>query len=185
MKVKLTNVRLSFPDLFEAVQYQGQGPHNYRASFLFGADHPAKAAVDAAIKAVAADKWKDKAGQVLAGIFGNANKCCLVDGNTKAYDGYAGNWCLSATRPQDKGRPLVIDGAKSPLVAEDGKPYAGCFVNASVEFWAQDNSFGKAVRCTLLGVQFARDGDAFTAGASATPDDFEDLAAGAAADSLA
>jgi hypothetical protein len=185
MKIRLDNVRLSFPDLWEAVQYQGQGPFNYRASFLFPVDHPAKAKVDAAIKAVAAEKWKDKAGQVLAGIVGVSNKCCLIDGNTKAYDGYAGNWALTSTRDSDKGRPLVIDQAKNPLVAADGKPYAGCYVNANVEFWAQDNKFGKAVRCTLLGVQFLRDGDAFTAGSVATPDDFESLAEGADADSLA
>jgi hypothetical protein len=184
MKVKLSNVRLSFPDLFEAVQYQGQGPFNYRASFLFPADHPAKAAVDAAIKQVAAETWKDKASMHLAGILGNSNKCCLQDGNAKPYDGYAGNWALTATRPVEKGRPLVLDQGKNPLVAADGKPYAGCYVNASVEFWAQDNSYGKAVRCTVLGVQFLRDGDAFTAGSVATPDDFEALAEGAGADDL-
>ena len=184
MKVKIFG-RLSFPDLFEAVQYQGQGPFNYRASFLIDPSHPCKAQIDAAIQAVAKEKWAAKAPQVLAGIVGNSQKCCFVDGNTKAYDGYAGTWALTATRPQEKGRPLVLDQAKQPLVAADGKPYAGCYVNASVEFWAQDNSYGKAVRCTLLGVQFARDGDAFTAGAPASPDDFEALAEGATADDLA
>lgn len=183
MKVKIYG-RLSFPDLFEAVQYQGQGPFNYRASFLIDPAHPCKAQIDAAIEAVAKDKWAAKAPQILAGIKGNSQKCCFVDGDTKAYDGYAGNWALTATRPQEKGRPLVLDQAKQQLVAADGKPYAGCYVNASVEFWAQDNSYGKAVRCTLLGVQFAKDGDAFTAGAPASPDDFEALAEGATADDL-
>jgi hypothetical protein len=79
----------------------------------------------------------------------------------------------------------VLDGLKNPLVAADGKPYAGCYVNTTVEFWAQDNSYGKGIRCTLLGVQFLRDGDAFSAGSVATPDDFEALAEGAGADDLA
>lgn len=185
MKVKLSNVRLSFPDLWEAVQYQGQGPFSYRASFLMPPDHADKAKIDAAIQAVAKEKWAAKASQILAGILGVSNKCCFIDGNTKAYDGYAGNWALTSTRDQAKGRPLVIDQAKNPLLAADGKPYAGCYVNATVEFWAQDNNYGKAVRCTLLGVQFLRDGDAFGGGSVADPDDFEALAEGANADSLA
>lgn len=184
MKLKIFG-RLSFPDLFEAVQYQGAGPFNFRASFLIDPAGPHKAQIDQAIQAVAKEKWAAKATQVLAGILGNSQKCCFVDGATKAYDGYAGMWALSATRPQEKGRPLILNADKTPLVAADGKPYAGCYVNASVEFWAQDNSYGKAVRCTLLGVQFARDGDAFTAGSVANPDDFESLAEGAGADSLA
>ena len=33
-------------------------------------------------------------------------------------------------------RPLVVDVDKSPLTAQDGKPYSGCYVNASLELWA-------------------------------------------------
>lgn len=33
-----------------------------------------------------------------------------------------------------------------------------------VEFWAQDNNYGKRVNATLLGVQFVRDGAAFAGG---------------------
>lgn len=184
MKLKIYG-RLSFPDLFEAVQYQGTGPHNFRASFLIDPASQYKAAIDGAIQAVAKDKWGAKAGAILPTLVGNSQKCCFVDGATKAYDGYAGNWALTATRPLEKGRPLILDQQKQPLVAADGKPYAGCYVNASVEFWAQDNSYGKGIRCTLLGVQFARDGDAFSAGSVANPDDFEDIAAGADAGALA
>jgi hypothetical protein len=47
MKVKLQNVRLSFPDLFTAVQYEGQGALQLPASFLFPkTGHPALAAID-------------------------------------------------------------------------------------------------------------------------------------------
>lgn len=183
-KVKLADVRLSFPDLFEATQYQGQGPHNFRASFLMAPDHPAKAALDKAIQAVAKEAWKDKAAAHLAGILGVGQKCCFLNGDTKAYDGYAGNWALTSTRDQSKGRPLVLDQFKNPLVAADGKPYAGCYVNATVEIWPQDNKYGRAIRCTLLGVQFLRDGDSFGGGTAPSPDDFEALAAGADADSL-
>lgn len=185
VKVKMQNVRLSFPDLWEAVQYQGQGPFNYRASFLFAKDSQAFKAINAAIEQAAKDAWGAKASALLAQIRGNSQKCCLVDGNTKAYDGYADNWVLAATRKQEDGRPLVLDGQKAPLVAADGKPYAGCYVNANVEVWAQDNSYGKAIRASLLGVQFAADGDAFGGGTKPSADDFDDLEEGAGADALA
>jgi hypothetical protein len=185
MKLFLTNARLSFPDLFEATQYQGSGPFNYGCQLLIPAGDPQKAKIDAAIQAVAKDKWAAKAPTILEGILGNVNKCCFIDGAKRAYDGYEGNWALSTKREQTKGRPLVFDQQKQPLVAADGKPYAGCYVNASVEFWAQDNSFGKGIRCTLLGVQFVRDGDAFGGGSPADPDDFQALADGAMADDLA
>jgi Protein of unknown function (DUF2815). len=185
MKVKLQNVRLSFPDLFEAKQFEGQGPFNYRASFLFTPDSQAKKDIDAAIKAVAAEKWGKKADALLEGILPNSQKCCLVDGNTKEYDGYEGMFALSASRNQEKGRPLIIDRDKTPLGQADGKPYAGCYVNATVEIWAQDNNYGKGIRANLLAVQFARDGDAFAGGSVGSEEDFDDLSADAdSADSL-
>jgi hypothetical protein len=36
-----------------------------------------------------------------------------------------------------------------------------------IRVWPQDNSFGRGVRCELMGVQFAKDGDAF---GEASPD---------------
>lgn len=185
MKLKLNNVRLSFPDLFTAVQYNGEGSFNYRAQFLVEPDSDTDKAIRAAIKQVAKDKWVAKADAVLKSIVGSPQKYCYIDGDTKDYDGYTGMMALSTTRGQGKGRPLVIDSDKTPLAESDGKPYAGCYVNASVEFWAQDNNFGKAIRCTLLGVQFFKDGDAFGGGSAPSEDDFEDLAVEETADDLA
>lgn len=176
MKVKLNNVRLSFPDLFEAVQFDGQGPFNYRATFLVEPGSANDKAINDAMAEVAKEKWAAKAGPILAAAKANPQKCCYVSGDLKEYDGYAGMMALSCSRGQDKGRPGIYDKDKSPLQVSDGKPYAGCYVNASVEFWAQDNTYGKALRCTLVGVQFNADGDAFTAGSQPSEDDFEDLA---------
>jgi len=65
---------------------------------------------------------------------------------------------------------------KSPVVEADGVIYSGCYVNAIIDLWAQDNQFGKRINATLLGVQFAYDGDAFASGGSGVSvDDFDDL----------
>lgn len=176
MKLVLKNVRLSFPDLFTAVQYQGTGPFSYRCSLLVPAGSATAKQIDKAVLDVATEKWNAKA----AGMIEKARKgktgVCWNDGNDKEYDGYADHWVLTATKAQDKGRPDIRDrDGKTPLTAEDGKPYAGCYVNAIVDLWAQDNSFGQTVRCTLVGLQFAKDGEAFSGGAVVADGDFEDL----------
>lgn len=186
MKMMLTDVRLSFPDLFAAVQYQGTGPFNYRATFLMPEGGKLRKQIDAAIAEVAKAKWGVKAEKIMQAANASGGPgTCFNDGNLKEYDGYEGCFYLAATRPQDKGRPAIVDRDKSPLAASDGKPYGGCYVNASVEFWAQDNKFGKTVRCGLLGIQFSKDGDSFGGGAPASADDFDEMSVEGEEDSMA
>jgi hypothetical protein len=172
MKIKLNNVRLSFAQLFEAKTVNGEGKPAFSASFLIEPKDPQVAAINAAIEAVAKDKWGAKAEANLKAMR-TADKTCLHSGDLKAnYDGFEGMLFISARNPL---RPLVIDVDKTPLLAEHGKPYSGCYVNASVELWAQDNNYGKRVNATLMGVQFYKDGESFSGGGTGSEDDFEDL----------
>ena len=182
MKIRLNNVRLAFPTLWEAKTVNGEGKPAFSATFLLDPADPQVLAVNKAIDQVGAEKWGAKAAAQLQALR-KADKTCLHDGDMKAtYDGFPGMLFISARNP---ARPLVIGPDKAPLTEADGKPYAGCYVNASVELWAQDNAFGKRVNATLMGVQFARDGDAFAGGGVASQDDFEDVTSGALADDLA
>lgn len=181
MKIKLTNVRLAFPQLFEAKTVNGEGKPAFSASFLIDPADPQVKAIEAAIEQVAKDKWGAKADAMLTAMR-KADKVALHDGDLKAtYDGFAGNLYISA---RSATRPLVINADRSPLTEADGKPYAGCYVNASIELWAQDNNYGKRVNASLGGVQFAKDGDAFAGGGAASEDEFDDLTSGANADEL-
>ncbi|MHA3050222.1 DUF2815 family protein [Acinetobacter sp. ANC 4641] len=172
MKVKLSNVRLAFPKLFKAESVNGGEP-TFSAAFLFAADHSAVKDIKAAIDKVGEAKWGAKWAQIKKGLEAQ-DKMALHDGDTKAdLAGYEGNLFINAS---NKTRPLIIDRDKTPLDSADGKPYAGCYVNASIELWAQDNSFGKRVNASLRGVQFLKDGDAFAGGGAASDDEFDDLA---------
>ena len=176
MKVKLTEVRIAFADIFVAKAI-GDGDPRHSARFIIKPKDPQVKEIDAAIEAVAKEKWKDKAPAILAKIIKDGN-CCFqksdyLDKNGEPYDGFAGMYSLGAA---NKAKPLVIDRDKSPLTQADGRPYAGCFVNAQVDIWAQDNAFGRRINASLSGVQFFKDGDAFTGGQAADPDDFDDLA---------
>jgi hypothetical protein len=178
MKIKLSDVRMSFPDLFEPVQFDGKGEYRYGASFFVVKGSPADKVIQDAIKAATTEAWKAKAPAMLEEIKGNANKMCYTNGDTKTYEGAEGCMVLSARRRKTDGRPLLFDGRKNVLTDNDGTLYAGCYVNATVDLWVQVKDY-PGVRCTLLGLQKNRDGDAFSGGAKASTEDFDDLGDGA------
>ena len=189
-KFHLNNARVTFPVFFDAKQVNGQGEAKFSGGFLIPKEHPQLIQVKQAIIDAATEKWKEKAPEVLKALFAT-DKLCLHDGDVKEYEGYKGNYFINAS---NKIRPLVLGPDRAPLTAADGKPYSGSYVNVILQFWAQDNQFGKRVNASLLGVQFLRDGERLAGGSVASQDDFEAIpgtpaagapaAAGASAASL-
>jgi hypothetical protein len=174
MKIRLENVRLAFPNLFEAKAAKAGQKAKYSAAFIFPKDHPAVSIVKEAMTQVAKAKWGDKWETVYAALRA-ADKLAVHDGDVKSeYAGYAGNLFVNAS---NEVRPLILGGGpdgKAPLSAEDGKPYSGCYVNALIEIWAQQHAeHGKRINASLMGVQFARDGERLSGGATAAADDFD------------
>ena len=181
MKIKLENVRLAFPVLFEAKTVNGEGEPAFSASFLMQPNHPAVTKLKDAFETLGKEKWSQKWPQVKKEMEAK-DRTALHDGDTKAsYAGFEGMLYVSA---RNKVRPLVIDKDKTPLSIIDGKPYAGCYVHASIELWCQDNNYGKRINASLRGVQFVKDGEAFAGGGSASEDDFDDLSVDETEDSL-
>jgi len=134
MKIALKNVRLSFPSLFQKAQFNGIDG-KYEATFLLHKKDHAKeiAEIEAGIKAMIA---KDLKGAKIG-----SDKLCLRDGDDVEYQGYSDHMSFKAST---KKRPLVIAKDKSPLTEDDGVIYGGCYVNGSVELWAQNNEYGSA-----------------------------------------
>lgn len=156
-EVTLIGVRLSFPQLFVAKSIQGGEPM-FGATFLMNKTEDAEQiqACRMAMTAAAKEKWGDKIPKL------GSDKLALRDGATKAdIDGYGDD--IMFVSANSKKPPVVVD--KNPTVVlnrETGaKVYAGCYVNAKVRFWAQDNQFGKRVNAQLVAVQFVADGEAF------------------------
>lgn len=172
MKVILKNVRLAFPDLFEPVPFDQNGAPRYSANFLIEKGSDNHKIIMAAIQQVATETWKAKAKAIVDSLRGNSNKFCYTDGDAKAWNGAEGCMVLAGHRREADGRPQVVGPNKAPLTAKDGKIYSGCYVNASVDIWAQDGQY-QGIRCTLVGVQFAADGEAFSGAPRASSDDFD------------
>jgi Protein of unknown function (DUF2815) len=182
MRIMLRDVRLAFPNLWVASAPKGGGEKAFSASFIIPKTHKQIAELNAAFKAVAKDKWASKADAVYKALEA-ADKIALRNGDSKAdYEGFEGNFYVSG---RSKVRPSVFDQQRQELTQEDGKPYAGCYVNASVELWAQDNDFGKRINAQIRGVQFLRDGDAFAGGGQpADSEEFDEISAPAEDDPL-
>lgn len=182
--IKLKNVRLSFPELWEAKPFKPGDKPTYKASFLIEKGSQTDKEVRAVIKALTEEKWGKNAAKMLKSIENNPNKFCYQDGDTKTYEGYAGMMALSAKAKESKP-PVILDRDKTVLREKDGKPYAGCYVNASVEFFTYSNS-GDGISSSVRWVQFLKDGDAFEGGRPVDVDEeIEDLSDGSDAEEIA
>lgn len=156
MNVTLNNVRLSFPALWEP----RKGPDanskaSYQAAFLLDKKDNAKdiEAVKAAIAAITKETFKGK----------QPPKIALRDGSEKPdVDGY-GDGVMFINARSDR-RPHVVGRKMEPLAPDDGIPYAGCYVNATIRLWGQDNQYGKRINAQLRAVQFVKKGDPFGEG---------------------
>jgi hypothetical protein len=175
MKIVLTNVRLAFPEIWEPKTFGDDSKPSCSAALLIDPTTQAdvlKAAKDAVL-AAANEKWGPKAPDILKSLAAKGDAICVRNGDTKSeYAGFPGTYYVSA---RNAARPVVVDRNKTPLTQADGRPYAGCFVDASIDIWAQDNKFGKRINAKLLALRFVRDGEAFSGGAVGSADDFGDL----------
>ena len=165
-KIKLTNARLSFPSLFHKSVFNGE-EGKFEATFLLDKEEHKDV-----IKQIN-DEIASLCANELKGAKLREDKLCMKDGDNIQYDGYEGTFSIKASNNK---RPLIIDVDKTPLTEDDGKVYPGCYVNAIVQLWPQDNNYGKRINANLMGVQFYRDGESFGDGGSgATIDDFDEI----------
>lgn len=165
-KVMIPNARLSFPSLFHKSEFEGK-EGKYEATLLIPkSDKKTKKLIDDAI----AEAKKEANKKV------PESKYFIKDGNEifeeKEYEGYEDHWAIKAGNSK---RPTVIDRDKTPLTEDDDSIYAGCYVNAIISPWVQDNRYGKRVNANLLGIQFVKDGEAFGDATVADADDFDEI----------
>lgn len=155
-EIVLKNVRLSYPNLFKAKAIQKDQEPKFSANFIL--DKKTDAAqietLRKLIQTVAEEKW----GKTKIPKFKHA---LLRDGaDREDKEGYGPEVMFIGASSQ-KRFPVVDRDPSIELNEQDGKPYAGCYVNASLRLWAYDNEFGKGVSATLRAVQFVKDGEAF------------------------
>jgi hypothetical protein len=171
--ITLKNVRLSFPQIWTAKAFNEGQQAKFSANFLLDKDTD-KSQIDNLKKEIKKAVTLHFNGDTPKGM-----KVFLGDGEEKAYDGYENAMYVSAS---GKNRPTIIDRDRTQLVEEDGKPYAGAYVNAAISIWIMDNKWGKRVNANLVAIQFVKDGETFGSGAVKADEIFDDISSESAED---
>ena len=147
--IMISGVRVSFPRLFSPEERDGK-VYKCGATLLLDAKKHAKAIaqIEASIGEMAASKFK---GRKLP-----SDKLCLRDGNDQGRPEYEEHLTLSTN---SRTRPIVLRGDGKTRIEDeaDSAIYAGCYVNAKVRLWAQDNKYGKRINAELIAIQFHSD----------------------------
>jgi len=153
----LKNARLSFPSLWRPSSYDSNAQQKYSATLILDKKEDADviASLRQLVSALAKEKWP----QLPKKMYWS-----LQDGDTTDRAEYEGKYIVKAN---NRKRVPVIDKDLTALVEEDERPYAGCYVNAKVRFYAWSNSSFSGVLCSLEAVQFAKPGESFGAGGNA------------------
>lgn len=149
--IMLRDVRCSFPHLFTRPIINGDESKCGAQLMLEPDRHKAALAeLSAEMKAIASDTLK--------GRMPPSDKLCLRKGEDRGRAEYDGYIVLSANT---RDKPIVIAGDGRSVIQEekDSQIYAGCYVNAKVRLWGQDNKHGKRINGELISIQFARDGE--------------------------
>lgn len=177
-KIVIKNVRLSYPHLFVAKQGEGASKAKFSADLILNKKQHAETIkqIEKMIERVSLDFFKKKV---------TLKNCALHDGNEREdKEGYGDDVMFVVAKNDNK--PDVVD--RDPTVKlkpEDRRPYGGCYVNASIRFYAYDHKTGgKGVSSSLEAVQFYKDGPSFGAGPVNGADEFENIADEAENDGL-
>jgi hypothetical protein len=176
-KVRLRDVRLSFSSLFTQSASVKDGPLKYRANLIIDPNTvEGKNNLKLLLKA-RKDVEIEKFGREME--YKDPKRLCIKKGDDQIsektgepYDGYAGMIIVSATN--GKKFPIV-DCDLTPLSAEDGKPYNGCYVNVQITLYAikDKDKGGNGIFASLDAVQFKKHGTPFGGGGVKAEDVFE------------
>ena len=194
--IYLSNVRVSFPQLVEpkkTTNEKGEVRTAWSADFILPPDSQQYKQVMQQYMTLANEKWKERAQTIMQMIQADRKSRCYGNGSEKInkttllpYDGYEGNAYVSAISNR---QPQMIQPNGSPVDASNSMAYqaiarsiyGGCYVNAAIRIWPQDNKHGRGIRCDLVAIQFSKDGDAFGGGGADVTGMFGAVAAPSAA----
>ena len=191
--VQLKHVRIAFIDeLFEPGQYEGKGDFRHTATFIVEPGSENDKAIQAAIQAEAKAAWPKNHEGMLEDLRGDKKAFSYTknkkDKTGEVYDGFQNMYALSGVRKAKDGAPMFLHNVSEPhpekpgktrakrLTGKEGVIYAGCYVNAKVEMWAQVGKYN-GMRCGLMGVQYDAPGDSFGGASRVTDDGFEAIEA--------
>ena len=163
-KVVTGTVRLSYEHVWEPASING-GEEKYSASLIIPKSD--KATVNAIQKAV------DTAIEEGLAKFGGkkpnkaAIKLPLRDGDVEREDeAYQNSFFVNAN---SRTAPQIVDRSVQPIL-DRSEIYSGCYIRASISFYAFNSNGNKGIACGLNNIQKIRDGEPLGGHANAADD---------------
>lgn len=167
MKLKLKNVRIAFPSLFERDEKYDRFGAQFRFSKESGYKELLENAIDNEGKEVFGAKWAD----IKKALTANNKIFKIHDGASKGYDD---DYFVGAHNKDE--RPDVVGRSREALHASDRVIYSGCRVDAHLAIAAFRTKKGDAVLAVrLIGVQFRGDDAPYTASVKVEKSDYDEI----------
>ena len=164
--IKLLDVRLSYPHLFELWGKNEKDKKKYSGRFIMpNSTHEAENEALREYLAKLKKDWFPNGGVKSDGLFHR-------DGDNDDKPELEDAWYVAASETM---RPQVIGRRREVITEADDIVYAGCYVNALIKPWKQNNEHGKKINANLIAVQFVRDGERFGAERPDVSEEFEDV----------
>lgn len=157
-QIVIKGARLSFPSIFKRSMYEGK-EGKYEATLLIPKDNEQ---VVKMLKGKIKGKMDENKVKKIS-----SERICLKDGDDiydekgDKYEAYKGHYSLKAS---NNSQPKVVDRRMNDVSEDDNVIYGGCYVNAIISLWYQNNAYGKRINANLLAVQFVEDGEPFGSG---------------------
>ena len=164
-KVVTGTVRLSYEHVWEPASING-GEEKYSASLIIPKSDTAtvnaiQKAVDAAIEEGLAKFGGKKPNKA-------AIKLPLRDGDAEREDeAYQNSFFVNAN---SRTAPQIVDRSVQPIL-DRSEIYSGCYIRASISFYAFNSNGNKGIACGLNNIQKIRDGEPL-GGRTNAADDF-------------
>ncbi len=164
----ITRCRLGFPALVKPKASVPNADPKYSAVLIMEPDAPEWAEFQQLVQALATSTWGEDAPNVLNAIKADKRLRCYGNGNekistktSKVYDGFEDKVFVSGS---NNDQPKLVGANAQPLppTANANQMFTGGnYVSAVITLWAQNNSFGKAIRANLDAVQYLEEGEHF------------------------
>jgi hypothetical protein len=147
--IKLNDVQIAFPHLFEKKSWEGKTPQ-YQCLFLLDKNkhtneiNMIKEKIDYLIKENQFNK--------------ETIRICLQDGDNSGREEYKGHYTICA-KNMDKF-PIVDKDGKTPILPHNDPFYGGCYTSAYITLFPyKHKTGGRGISSNLKSIQFRKDGE--------------------------
>lgn len=166
----IREARLSFPQVLQPKPSAPGAEAKYSAAFLLTEQSPEWAELHQMIAKLCAEKWGDKAQQVMNVCHNDRDLRCYGWGSEgvnkqtgEIYEGYNEPGAVFI-KASSRHMPKLYgpDAQELPPTSNANEMFVGGnYVAGVISLWAQDNQHGRAIRANLDGVQYLREGEHF------------------------